>query len=532
MKVLNCTQFKEMIVSGANNLENNHEVINTLNVFPVPDGDTGTNMMMTFSSGVSEANKVLNDHVGETAKVLAKGMLMGARGNSGVILSQIFKGINKSVTGKEEITTEDFAKAYAAGSTAAYKAVMKPVEGTILTVVRESGDAALAFMEANPDASMEELVDEIVLNAKVSLEHTPELLPVLKEVGVVDSGGAGLVAILEGFAAYLHGQPITIASGDDSQEEENKFTGYCVEVEFNLEGQYKKIFDPKKLQQSLSKTCTAVKLLRKDNIVRLHVHTLNPGEILSTVIKFGEMNTVKVENMSISHQHTFEFEEEIPKEKYAIITVCNGDGIKEVFEQLGVKHFINGGQTMNPATEDFVALITTKINADNIIILPNNGNIVLAANQAKEVLGDRNIRVVETKSIPQGISSCLAFDSESDMDSNVEAMSEALTAVKTGEVTNAIKDTSYNGVAINAGDYIGICGNDILADASDLLVATKTLLENMIDEDSSFITLIYGNQTNEEVANEVSNYVKDELELDCEVVNGKQDLYPFIIGVE
>ena len=527
MNILNCEMFKSMLISGANNLENKHEEINQLNVFPVPDGDTGTNMSMTFGSGVREVEKLMNDHVAETAKVLSKNMLMGARGNSGVILSQIFKGIQRAVDGKQSITVKEMAEAYQNGVKIAYKAVMRPVEGTILTVVRESAEAGTKLVENNPEVSILEYFETVLQAARVSLANTPNLLAVLKEVGVVDSGGAGLVAILEGFVAALKGEAIKLKeAGQETVTNE----GYCVEIIVRFNNEFKETFNSDKLRKSLSRTCNDTKCTRNDAEARIHVHTKTPGEVITIAQKFGDLTFVKVENIAISHEHVLNFAEE-PKEKYAIIAVCNGKGIEDLFRNIGVKYFVSGGQTMNPPTESFVEIIN-KINASNIIILPNNSNIVMAAQQVSEVITDKNIAVIPTSSIPEGISACIAFDQDGELADNVEAMTAAKGQVATGSVTHAIKDTSYNNIAINEGDYIGICGKEIVASTRDLVETSKILLDNLISEDSGYVTIIYGSETDEATGNQLADYIREKYKIDCEVDSGQQDLYPFIIGVE
>ena len=527
MNFLNCEMYRTMLISGANNLENKHEEINQLNVFPVPDGDTGTNMSMTFGSGVREVEKLMNDHIGETSKVLSKNMLMGARGNSGVILSQIFKGIQRAVDGKQSVTVREMADAYENGVKVAYKAVMRPVEGTILTVVRESSEAGLKLLESKPEATILEYFETVYHAARVSLANTPELLAVLKEVGVVDSGGAGLTAILEGFVAALKGEAVKLK---EAGEEKVTSEGYCVEIIVRFNNEFKEKFDSDKLRKSLSRTCNDTKCARNDIEAKIHVHTKTPGEVITIAQKFGDLIMVKVENIAISHEHVLDFTAE-PKEKYAIIAVCNGKGIEELFANVGVKYFVSGGQTMNPPTESFVELIN-KINASNIIILPNNSNIIMAAQQVSEVITDKKIAVVGTTSIPEGISACIAFDEEAELEENAEAMNEARKQVVTGSVTHAIKDTSYNSIAINEGDYIGICGKEIVASTTDLVETSKALLDALISEESGFVTIIYGSETDQATGEILAEYVRDKYGIDCEVDSGQQDLYPFIIGVE
>ncbi len=525
MNVLDCLHFKEMLVSGANNLANRHEEINTLNVFPVPDGDTGTNMNMTFGSGVAEVGKVMNDHVGDTCKLLSKSMLMSARGNSGVILSQIFKGLYKALADRQEVTAADLAVGFENGSRIAYRAVMRPVEGTILTVSREASEAAKKLVEEKPDTTVEQFFDTLLKEAKDSLSRTPDLLPVLKEVGVVDSGGAGFVAVLEGFCAYLHGRPIKLASADEKPQETEQ--GYCIEVKIRLNRDY----DEARFDRAIAKIGNTLDIANHGEEVKVHVHSLKPGDVLSALQAFGELLLVKVENLATGHEKQFEYEENKPKEKYAIITVCNGDGIVEMFRELGVTNVINGGQTMNPSTESFVSMIKN-INAENIIILPNNSNIILAAEQTREVLTDLNIVVVPTKTVPEGISACISFNPDASLEENVEMMKEAVGNVVTGSVTHAIKDTSFNGIQIKEGDFIGIKGKEIISSLPDMMETSKALVDALISDETSIVTIIYGSEATDQQAEDLQKYIVSEFDVDCEISSGKQDLYPFIVGVE
>ncbi|MBQ3375965.1 MAG: DAK2 domain-containing protein [Erysipelotrichaceae bacterium] len=527
MNSMNCQQFREMLVSGANNLANQHEYINTLNVFPVPDGDTGTNMNMTFGSGVREVSKMMSESIGETSKALGKNMLMSARGNSGVILSQIFKGIYRSFTDKQDVTAEDFCRAFENGSKQAYKAVMRPVEGTILTVIREASEAASRYFKAKKDCDIVQYFDALLISARKSLEHTPELLPVLKEVGVVDSGGAGLVCIIEGFWAYLHGRPIKLADASDKEQAAER--GYCVEIVLRVTN---KDHDYDSFRTVMGKNGSLVDCVKEENEIRFHVHTLKPGDVLNRSQKEGILESIKIENIEIEHNVKGDYTvKTVENSKYAIISVVNGKGIEEMFRQLGVEHFVFGGQTMNPAAGDFVSLIKN-IHADTVFILPNNSNIIMAAQRAKKVLKDRNVIVMESKSIPEGLSAAMVLNQEAEPSENEDNMMEAIREVKTGSVTNAVKDTSFNSVAIHKDDYMGICGKEIIASSKDLKDVTCKLLDSMIDEDSSYVTVIYGRGVEKALVGEIEKYVNDKYGLDCGVNDGAQDLYPFIIGVE
>ncbi|MDI9540508.1 MAG: DAK2 domain-containing protein [Bacillota bacterium] len=532
MKLLDCRSFKGMIQSAANHLENKQDEIDKLNVFPVPDGDTGTNMKMTFVAGVNETVNYLNDFIGDTAKHFSRNMLMGARGNSGVILSQIFKGFASSLKGLQKANVNDIANAFVNGSRIAYKAVMRPVEGTILTVAREMADYGKFYVDNNPRCTIEQYFDYILKMAQESLERTPDLLPVLKEVGVVDSGGAGFVTIVEGMNLYLQNKPVKLLTAQEISQVVDK--GYCVEVLVSLNDLYKREFSIERLTRSLGRTCNDINVVKNNNDVVIHVHTSAPGDIINTAHRFGSLEKVKVEKYSSELDSCFSYQED-PKlnehKKYAIISVCNGDGIKKLFESLNVDYIIHGGQTMNPATEDFVNILN-KLNAENVFILPNNSNIFLAANQAKDIVDDKNVYVLETKSIPQGISACINFNSEAEVKENLENMNMGIASIKTGSITKAIKDTSYNSLKIKKDNYMGISDKDVLVATDDLLKATYTLLDKIIDEDCGYVTIIYGSQTDEATAQKVLDYIEDKHDLEGQLVDGQQDLYPFILGVE
>ena len=525
MLKMNCQAFKEMLVSGANNLTNKVEEINALNVFPVPDGDTGTNMNMTFTSGITEVLKMVSDNIGDTAKVLSKSMLMGARGNSGVILSQIVKGFYKAVEGKETLTPGEVADAFCNGARLAYKAVMRPVEGTILTVIRESSEKALEYYNGNTDCTVKEYMKVLVKEAEASLNRTPELLPVLKESGVVDSGGAGLVTIFKGFYAYLQGSPVKLKEQSETEEEIER--GYLAELIIKT----RKAVETAKLSSKLAKIGEDVKIGEDGGQLKVSVHTLKPGDVLNLLQSQGIFESIRIERLGADTQETLTFEEPIEHEKYAIITVCNGEGIEEMFRKLGVRNIVTGGQTMNPSTESFVNEIK-KTNADHIIILPNNSNIIMAAKQAKEVMKGHSITVVESKTIPEGMAACIAFDQEQELADNLANMKEAMGNIRTGSVTTAVKDTTYYNLEIRKDDYIGISGKDIAVASGDMMQTTKELLKVLANEDSSFVTLIYGSDVSTKQAEEIRGFIEDSLDMDCELVNGHQELYPFIIGVE
>lgn len=540
--MINGLLFKQMLESGANNLTNKFPEIDALNVFPVPDGDTGTNMSLTFNAGVKEALSCGSENVCEIAKVLSKGLLMGARGNSGVITSQIFRGLAQGVEGMNEINGFQLANALVNGSRVAYKAVMRPVEGTILTVVREAADYTYAFASQTADVSCEAVMDKMVEEAIESLKRTPELLPVLKEVGVVDSGGAGLVTILQGFASAIKGNIIELSHEQGEGEAvqaalESEEFGYCTEFIVRLDDTARMSFQEHVLRDALANIGNSIVCVQDEDIVKVHVHTLTPGEALNLGQRYGEFVKLKIENMQEQHENIMtnaakaENEKPQPKAKYALITVAAGDGLAQMFKELRVDYVISGGQTMNPSTEDFVEAIK-KVNAENVILLPNNSNIVLAAQQAADVMEEYNVHVIPTKTIPQGLSACIMFNPDVEFDMNLAEMNDAITLVKTGQVTYAIKDTTFEGMEIKAGDYMGIKEKDIIISTKDKLEATKKLIDTLVDADSEIVTLIYGEGVDEAQAQEVAHYIDETYGVEVEVNNGEQPVYSFIIGVE
>ena len=547
MKYINGSIFKQMVLTGAIVLHNNHPQIDALNVFPVPDGDTGTNMSMTFSAGASDVEKLDTDDIYEVAKKLSKGLLMGARGNSGVILSQIFRGFSMALEGKKEIDAVELAKALKNGAKVAYKAVMRPVEGTILTVIRESSDAVVEY--AQPDMEIEDVFSYFVKAAEESLDHTPELLPVLKEVGVVDSGGAGLLLVMTGFMAALAGEEIERIEIDgqtnnqnfmevESNDEEEAF-GYCTEFIFRLDPGKEKVFKEEILKNELERlpgNCIVV--VQDEDIVKVHVHTLKPGNALNTAQRYGEFIKLKIENMQEQHNSLIGAtpeKTEAPKEakEMAVISVAAGDGIKDTFLELHCDYVVSGGQTMNPSAEDIVAAIR-KVNAKHVIVLPNNSNIVMTAQQAAVILEDEiDVQVIPSKTIAQGLSACIMFNPELDLDENVEEMKEAIANVKTGQVTFAIKDTNIDGVDIKANHYMAMCEKDITACVENKVDALKETLKGLIDDDSEIVTLIYGEDVTAEEVEEIEAYIEENYEdVELECIDGKQPVYSFIVGVE
>ena len=527
-----------MLISGANNLTNHHREIDALNVFPVPDGDTGTNMNLTFTAGVKDVQNALNTHVGELAKVLSKGLLMGARGNSGVILSQIFRGFYQSVETKAELNALDIAQAFVKGTEVAYKAVMRPVEGTILTVLRESSQETLEYVTSHPELDILETFDYLIERAHISLKNTPELLPVLKEVGVVDSGGAGYLKVLEGFNSALKGTVIELDTSIEQVEGvqsdlENEEFGYCTEFIIRLNENTLSKFSEEAFRAKLALLGESIVVVQDEELVKVHVHTLTPGEALNLGQRFGEFVKLKIENMQEQHEHLQMVKPEVkPQKDYALVAVAAGEGIKALFEEYRVDVVISGGQTMNPSTEDFVEAIKG-LNAKHIIVLPNNSNIILAAQQAESILDDVDIHVLPTKTIPQGLSACIMFNPEVDVDENIQEMTEAFKNVKTAMVTYAVKNTNFDGVEINENDYMGILEKKIVVSKPDKLEATQDLLRESIDENDGLITLIVGEDVSEHELNTLKTFIEDSYsQCELEVIKGQQPVYSFIIGIE
>ena len=537
-------QVRNMFVSGANNLKNHKDLVDKLNVFPVPDGDTGTNMSLTISCAIKELNKVEKDDIGQLGKALSKGSLMGARGNSGVILSQIIRGIAQSIDGKEMLTSMDIAKALKNGSDIAYKAVIKPVEGTILTVVRESSEYALKAAVLEEDII--EFMKLLVKEANNSLNRTPELLHALKEAGVVDSGGKGLVLVYEGMLKSLEGQFVESqevqTSETSSVQVENKISTedikfqYC--TEFILETD--KISDVQ-MRDKMLKYGDSLVVVGDDGIIKVHVHTNTPGDVLQEALAFGQLLTIKIENMKLQHENKViqdakesEVEEqavsEEPKE-FGFIATSMGDGLAKIFKDFGVDHIIEGGQTMNPSTEDFMNAID-KMNANNIIILPNNSNIIMAANQAKD-LSDKNIIVIPTKNVSQAFAALVNFDADLTLEENEANMLDALSTVKNGQVTYVVRNTVINDVEVKEGNIIGLGEGKLLSAGDDIDEITTQLVESLVDEDSAIITLFYGEDIQEEQAEALRESLEEKFEdIDIELYYGGQPIYYYLVSVE
>ena len=526
--------FKEMILQGAHSLEKNKELVNSLNVFPVPDGDTGTNMSLTMKAAVKEVNSSDSNSIEEVAKALANGSLMGARGNSGVILSQIFRGFAKGVKGKSKINTEEFAFAFTKGAETAYKAVMKPVEGTILTVARESAEHSLLIAKEEKDTIS--FLQKVIKQAEITLKKTPDMLQVLKEAGVVDSGGKGLIYIYIGFLGALSGESfvkeneeIELATVTHTHEmvEDLEFS-YCTEFLISASN-----INTDKLRDEIEELGDSLLVVGNENIVKVHIHTNNPGIALEKAIKLGHISDIKIDNMMLQQreQTKAELKKRATNKKYGIITVSMGEGLTRIFEDFAVDVIIEGGQTMNPSTEDFIKAIDT-MDTDTIVILPNNSNIIMAANQAK-IISSKNIIVIPTKSVPQGISALIAFNIDADARINEEAMLEALKNIKTAQVTYAVRDTTFNDIVIAKGDIIGMGNGDIKAAGKDLVEVSKKLLSELVSEEDEIITVYYG----QDVAENDANKFAQELEkifpnCDIELYDGGQPLYYYLFSIE
>ena len=541
---INGHDFYNMVVNASNRLLEESDFVNALNVFPVPDGDTGTNMSMTFKAAVKEIENLNSESIGETSKKLAKGALMGARGNSGVILSQILRGISKGLEGKTEVDGRELAVAFEEGSKAAYKAVMRPTEGTILSVIRAAAESVTNVEESNVIAVME----TVVTNAKIMLDKTPDLLPALKKAKVVDSGGMGLYIILQGMIDALKNdikaeiKDVAVksagATGAASTEDIDIKFGYC--TEFIIVGDASKA---KEFQDKIENLGDSMIVVGYEDVIKVHIHTNDPGKVLSNAVQYGELSKIKIDNMREEHREVLalkneeaasDIQEEVaPAEskKYAFISVAMGDGITRVLKDLGVDYVIEGGQTMNPSTQDMMECIS-KLNADHIFILPNNKNIIMAAEQAAEI-SDKDIRVIPTKSIPQGITAITMFNYEADVDANEETLKEALEMVKTGSVTYAVRDTEMDGIEIKEGNMLGLVESKIKAVGEDYFEVAKEILESMIDEDSELITIFYGKDVDESKMEEFIAELEDKYDdFDVQCYKGDQPLYYFIMSVE
>nr|WP_269206537.1 DAK2 domain-containing protein [Streptococcus equi] len=543
-----------MVQAAATRLGKQAEYVNSLNVFPVPDGDTGTNMSMTMDNGAKEVADKPASTVGEVGQILSKGLLMGARGNSGVITSQLFRGFGQSIKSKEELTGKDLAQAFQMGVEVAYKAVMKPVEGTILTVSRGAATAALKKADLTDNAI--EVMQAALDGAKGALAKTPDLLPVLKEVGVVDSGGQGLVFIYEGFLSALNGDYVasedfkaTPANMSEMIKAEHHKSvaghvatedityGYCTEIMVALKQgpTYVKEFNYDEFQGYLSGLGDSLLVVNDDEIVKVHVHTEDPGLVMQEGLKYGSLIKIKVDNMRNQHEAQVQKIDngsaKAEAKEFGLIAVVAGDGLAEIFKAQGVDYIISGGQTMNPSTEDIVKAIEA-VNAKQVIILPNNKNIFMAAQSAAEVV-DIPAAVVETRTIPQGFTSLLAFDPSKALEDNVADMTASLSDVVSGSVTLAVRDTTIDGLDIHENDFLGMVDGSIVVSNPDMEATLKTTFDHMIDEDSEIVTIFIGEEGSSEVAQGLADYLEEKYEdIEVELHQGDQPVYPYLMSVE
>lgn len=579
-RVLNGATFAEMVLKGAEHLERNAQLVNELNVFPVPDGDTGTNMNLTMRTGAQELRSRPSLSLGAAAEALSRGLLMGARGNSGVILSQLFRGFARGAAGHDELNAVQFAAALQQGVDTAYKSVVKPVEGTILTVAREAARHAVSIARRTPDIAA--LMREVLAKAQETLLKTPDMLPVLKEVGVVDSGGQGLVFLYEGFAAYLAGEAPAAAMPAPAPAEhsaaaartaarpagpapaQSKLATESIEFPYDMEffirrparGPAGLRFDREWFTRALEKDGDSIIVIDNDDVIKVHVHTRKPGDVLNLALPYGELIDIQILNMREQHRELVADEEpqeadlaatevltggaaaeRVPPEQvheyapYGIIAVALGDGITDILRQHEADIVLSGGQTMNPSTEDFLQAIES-LSAERIFLLPNNGNIILTAQQAAELSG-RQVTVIPTHTIPQGMAALLAFNETDTAERNEERMRAAAETVRSGQVTLAVRDTTMDGLSIREGDYIGILDKDIVAASASLQETCRKLLTRMLEDGGELVTLLTGEGADEAETEALSGWLKEEYpEAELDVVTGGQPLYPYLIAVE
>lgn len=556
-QTIDANMLRKMFLSGAKNLEIKKNWINELNVFPVPDGDTGTNMTLTIMSAAGEVNKLVDPSIDELAKAISAGSLRGARGNSGVILSQLLRGFTKTIRDHNEINGETIALSFEKAVETAYKAVMKPKEGTILTVAKAIADKAL---EIEDKENLEEFFEILLREGDETLARTPEMLPVLKEAGVVDSGGQGLMTVLHGAVDAFNGLEIELDFVSPEVRLQNvrqpistdEITfGYCTEFIVKLEKEFGEQ-DEEDMKSYLASLGDSLVFVAGDDIVKVHVHTNHPGKAFEKGLEYGQLTRMKVDNMREEHQEKLfrteevraaqekellektepNAEEEKPRKNTAFISVTIGDGLSDIFKQLGVDIIIQGGQTMNPSTDDMLSAIE-KAHAENVFILPNNKNVILTANQAKELTNDCNIYVIPTKTVPQGISAMVGYIPEQSPEENAEEMTEAISIVKTGEVTYAVRDTKIDGLAIRSGDIMGIGDDGILAAGSEITDVVLAMLEKLVDEDSELISIYNGTDYSEEQAEELGEKIREVYpDVDVEINYGGQPIYYIILSVE
>ncbi|HHW9578475.1 TPA: fatty acid kinase catalytic subunit FakA [Staphylococcus aureus] len=544
---INGKLFADMIIQGAQNLSNNADLVDSLNVYPVPDGDTGTNMNLTMTSGREEVENNLSKNIGELGKTFSKGLLMGARGNSGVILSQLFRGFCKNIESESEINSKLLAESFQAGVETAYKAVMKPVEGTILTVAKDAAQAAIE--KANNTEDCIELMEYIIVKANESLENTPNLLAVLKEVGVVDSGGKGLLCVYEGFLKALKGEKVEAKVAKIDKDEfvhdehdfhgvintEDIIYGYCTEMMVRF-GKNKKAFDEQEFRQDMSQFGDSLLVINDEEIVKVHVHTEYPGKVFNYGQQYGELIKLKVENMREQHREVIRKEQHTAKPKMetvetAIITISMGKGISEIFKSMGATHIISGGQTMNPSTEDIVKVIEQS-KCKRAIILPNNKNILMASEQAASIV-DAEAVVIPTKSIPQGISALFQCDVDATLEENKAQMADSVNNVKSGSLTYAVRDTKIDSVEIKKDAFMGLIEDKIVSSQSDQLTTVTELLNEMLAEDSEILTVIIGQDAEQAVTDNMINWIEEQYpDVEVEVHEGGQPIYQYFFSVE
>ncbi|HEH9281682.1 TPA: fatty acid kinase catalytic subunit FakA [Staphylococcus aureus] len=544
---INGKLFADMIIQGAQNLSNNADLVDSLNVYPVPDGDTGTNMNLTMTSGREEVENNLSKNIGELGKTFSKGLLMGARGNSGVILSQLFRGFCKNIESESEINSKLLAESFQAGVETAYKAVMKPVEGTILTVAKDAAQAAIE--KANNTEDCIELMEYIIVKANESLENTPNLLAVLKEVGVVDSGGKGLLCVYEGFLKALKGEKVEAKVAkldkDEFVHDEHDFHGvintediiygYCTEMMVRF-GKNKKAFDEQEFRQDMSQFGDSLLVINDEEIVKVHVHTEYPGKVFNYGQQYGELIKLKVENMREQHREVIRKEQHTAKPKMetvetAIITISMGEGISKIFKSMGATHIISGGQTMNPSTEDIVKVIEQS-KCKRAIILPNNKNILMASEQAASIV-DAEVVVIPTKSIPQGISALFQYDVDATLEENKAQMADSVNNVKSGSLTYAVRDTKIDGVEIKKDAFMGLIEDKIVSSQSDQLTTVTELLNEMLADDSEILTVIIGQDAEQAVTDNMINWIEEQYpDVEVEVHEGGQPIYQYFFSVE
>ncbi|GLF90495.1 hypothetical protein Saga11_17540 [Bacillus safensis] len=547
--------FAKMILAGAHHLSQNAQIVDALNVFPVPDGDTGTNMNLSMTSGAKAVEETNTAHIGKVGVALSKGLLMGARGNSGVILSQLFRGFSKHIEQKETIDAKEFALALQAGVDTAYKAVMKPIEGTILTVAKDAAKKAVAVSAA--EDQIDRVLELTIEEARASLDRTPDLLPVLKEVGVVDSGGKGLLCVYEGFLASLRGEELPskaaslptlkeLVSAEHHKSAQSHMNtediefGYCTEFMVKFE-EDKQSFDENAFREDLSEFGDSLLVVSDETLAKVHIHAEHPGNVLSYAQRYGSLINMKIENMREQHSSIVNEEREqapaapkaptAEKQRFGVVSVAMGEGIADLFKSIGASVVIEGGQTMNPSTEDIVTAIES-VHAETVFILPNNSNIVMAAKQAATV-SSRDVVVIPTKTVPQGMSALLSLNEAASNEDNERAMLEAIDHVKSGQITFAVRDTQIDGIDIAKGDYMGLFNGKITLTAKNQLDAAKELLTKMVTEDDEIVTVIKGEDASSDELDALEAFIEETFEdVEVEVHDGKQPLYSYILAVE